>query len=220
MKNFENIVVLILFTYPVGVVIGLVFWALRLVGVLEVKGWSHFPHWRQKVLVVSNHPYEGEQFLLIGLFFHEYVFRPFKYGPWSLADKKNYYDKPKYRLMRPRLIPVDRTLANGDSGSLKVAKKVLASGANLILFPEGGRTSKGESFLTSQKGKRIRPLKGGFAVLAAESGAIVVPMWFEFKGWSGIRLTIGEQQDFSGASREEVVEETGNILLKLADMTG
>jgi 1-acyl-sn-glycerol-3-phosphate acyltransferase len=217
MKKIMNAVVFFLFTYPVGIVIGLVFWFFWLTRVMEIRGWENFPKQRGKVLVVSNHPYKGEQVLLTGLFFRWYLFRPWKYGPWSLADRKNYYDK--YPLLRPRLIPVDRT-RNGDPEALNLAKSVLSTGANIILFPEGGRTSKGQSFLTSRFGARIRPLKGGFAILAAERGTVLVPVWFEHYHWYDIILVIGESICFSGITRREIVERTEKILLELADKAG
>lgn len=219
MKKFTNFVVFSLFTYPVGVLIGLVFWLLRFFGVLEVKGWQNFPHWRSRVIVTSNHPSLVEPILLVGLFFHQYIFRPFKYGPWTLADKKNYYDK--YPLLQPRLIPVDRRERKGDSKSLLTAKHILKAGGNLIMFPEGGRTAKGHSFLMSKGGKQIRtPLKKGFVSLATEPGAVLLPVWFEYNRWYNMRLTIGEPTVFTdGTPRNEVVERTEDILLNLADQT-
>lgn len=210
----QNSIVFVLFTYPVGVLIGIVFWTLRLVGILHVRGWDNLPRQKGKVIIVSNHPYRGEQVLLTGLFFHQYVFHPWKYGPWSLADRRNYYDR--YPLLRPRLIPVDRE-RNGDPDALKLAKAVLGRGANIILFPEGGRTSKGTTFLESRYGACIRPLKAGFAVLAAEPGATLVPVWFDYSSWYDQVLVIGEPQCFEGMDRKKIVERTQRILLELAD---
>ncbi|HEY5037928.1 MAG TPA: lysophospholipid acyltransferase family protein [bacterium] len=217
MERIRSVVVFFLFTYPVGLVIGIGFWLLRLVGVLKVKGWGNFPHWRQRVLVVSNHPSLVEPILLTGLFFHQYVLRPFKYGPWTLADRRNYYDR--YPILRSKLIPVDRTRA-GDPGSLVAAKQVLESGGNLIVFPEGGRTFKGTSFLESRSGRKMRPLKEGFAFLAVETNAVLLPLWFEGSFRSGMRIAIGEAMIFTGGTpRNEVVEITERILLELADKT-
>ncbi len=219
MKKFINSVVFFLFTLPFGTLVGVLFWFMRLFGFLELKGFENFPKQKGKIVLVSNHPYKGEQFLLIGLFFPRYLFQP-KYGPWNLADKANYYDKPKYWLMRPRLIPVDRSLKKGDLESFEVALAVLDSGANIIVFPEGGRTSKGTDFLTSKKGKKIRlPLKTSFAILAAQPGTITLPVWCEFDGWL-MRVTIGQQQNFEGVQRKEVTERIKKILLELADETG
>ena len=217
MSKLLNVMVFILFTYPVGMLMGMNFWLLRFFGILKVRGWQNFPKQKGKILVVSNHPSLVEPLLLVGLFFHQYALRPFRCGPWTLADRRNYYDNWKYFLMRPRLIPVDRTLFAGDSGSLVTAKHVLGSGANIIIFPEGGRTFKGTSYFKSETGKRLRALKGGFAILAGEPGVALLPVWFEFRGWFAMRLTIGKAVFFEGVPREKVVEKTTAIMLKLAD---
>ena len=222
MKKFTNVIVFFLFTYPAGMLIGMAFWLSWLVGIFEIKGWwKNFPHWRTRVVVVSNHQYKGEQFLLTGLFFSQYLFRPLKYGPWTVADAKNYYNNWLYWFLRPRLIPVDRTAKNGNQKSLTAAKNVLKSDGNLIIFPEGGRTSKGEIFLISRKGKRIRiPLKEGFISLVTEPGATLLPVWFEYNQWYDMKLTVGKPIMFtSGTPRNEVMERTEKILLKLADQT-
>jgi len=218
MKKFMNFVMFFLFTYPAGIVIGLIFWTLRFVRVLELNGWENFPKQKGKILFVSNHPYKGEQFLVPGLFFPLYVLQP-KYGPWSVVDRKNYYDKWWAIVLRPRLIPVDRTLQNGDVGSLAVARSVLESGANIIIFPEGGRTKKGKAkdLLTSRTGRMLRRLKVGFAYLATEvPGVTLLPVWCEFDSWS-VRITIGRAENFYNMNRKEVVQITEGILLKLAD---
>ncbi|OHA88795.1 MAG: hypothetical protein A3C70_01370 [Candidatus Zambryskibacteria bacterium RIFCSPHIGHO2_02_FULL_43_14] len=222
MKKFTNVIILFLFTYPVGVLIGVIFWLLWLVGALEIKGWwKNFPRWQTRVVLISNHPYKGEQFLLAGLFFFQYLFQPLKHSPWIVADAKNYYNKWFCWFLRPRLIPVDRSGKNGDLKSLITAKNILRSDGNLIIFPEGGRTSKGKAFLTSKKGKRIRvPLKEGFVSLVTEPGVILLPVWFECNRWHDMRLIIGEPIMFtSGTPRNEVVERTERILLELADQT-
>lgn len=218
MKKIVNVVVFLLFTYPAGLLIGVVLDRLWCTGLLELRGWENFPRQKGKILVVSNHPYKGEQFLLTGLFFGQYLLHPFKYGPYTVADAKNYYDSLLYRwLLRPRLIPVDRTKDKGDPRSLLVAKRVLESGANIITFPEGGRTSKGTNHLVSRGGKVIRPLKGGFAVLATGKGVATVPVWFEFRGWNSMRLAIGKPVCFEGTPREEIIHKTEVMLLELAD---
>jgi len=223
MKKVMNATVFFLFTYPAGIVMGVALWFFRFFGILKAKGLENFPKQKGKILLVSNHPWKGEQFLLIGLFFSQYFLQPFRYGPWSMADRKNYYNKPRYVLMRSRLIPVDRTLKNGDLGSLAVAKSVLESGGNLIIFPEGGRTvkkGKEHELIRSKTGKPLRRLKAGFAHLATEvTGVTLLPVWFEFDSWRSMRLTIGKPVHFYGMQRKGVVQRTEKILLELADQT-
>jgi 1-acyl-sn-glycerol-3-phosphate acyltransferase len=196
---------------------GLVFWILRLMGILRVEGWKNFPKQKGKILLVSNHPSLVEPVLLSGLFFHQYAIRP-KLGPFTLADKRNYYNKWWAYVLRPRLIPVDRAKLTGDAGSLVTATKVIESGANVVVFPEGGRTFKGLSFLISPNGrKKIRPLKSGFALLATMPGVTLVPVWFESDNWISMKMVIGTPMNFKGVPREEVIKKTGNIILELAD---
>jgi len=221
MKKVMNVGVFLLFTYPAGLLIGGVLGLLRVAGFLEIKGWENFPRQKGKILLVSNHPYKGEQFLLTGLFLGQYLLRPLKYGPYTIADAKNYYNNPLWWFLRPRLIPVDRTRGDGrNPRSLLVARKILKSGGNVITFPEGGRTNKkGEIQLVSRGGNKIRQLKGGFSILAAEIGVITVPVWCKFYSWKRIKFTIGEPICFVGKPREEkeVVSKMKDILLKLAD---
>jgi 1-acyl-sn-glycerol-3-phosphate acyltransferase len=220
MKKAQNAVVFFLFTYLlVGIGLGIVFWLLRLIGVLEVRGWENFPHWRKRVLVVSNHPSKVEPGLLIGMFFHQYLLRPFQYGPWIMADRKEFYESRLYWPVRPRVIPVDRTKPKGDARSLINAKKVLASDAILVVLPEGGRTFKATDHITSRTGRRLGwPLKEGFVLLATEPGVITLPAWFDFNGWFNMRLTVGKPVIFTtGTPREEIVQRTSELLLELAD---
>jgi 1-acyl-sn-glycerol-3-phosphate acyltransferase len=121
--------------------------------------------------------------------------------------------------LRLKIIPVDRTVGKSDVRGLILARKAISRGANIVLFPEGGRTFKGTKNLQSKTGKELRPLKGGFALLAAELGVVLVPVWFEFKGWRCMRLTVGEPKNFHGVLRGEIVKETEKILLELADKT-
>ena len=217
MKRIANDVVFLLFTYPAGLLIGVVFEGLCACGLLEVKGSENFPRQKGRILVVSNHPYKGEQFLLTALFFVQYLLHPFKYGPYTMADLRNYYNSWLWWFLRPRLIPVDRTKRDGDPQSLWVARRIIESGANIITFPEGGRTGKGPARLVSRRGKEIRPLKGGFSFLATGAGVVTVLVWVEFSSWRSMKLTIGEPVKFEGMAREEVVQRTQEMLLELAD---
>ena len=115
-------------------------------------------------------------------------------------------------------------------------KKALNSGKIVVLFPEGGRTFKGEDFLYSQKGKKIRILKDGIGWLVLKTGALVVPVWVEGtdkvlpnsldklfvfpRPWKKIIIKIGEPLRFQGSSaskREQVNQIITNKLLELAD---
>ena len=237
MEKIKNTAMFLAFTYPFGILVGLSFWVLRLLGVAKVLGWENFPHWKKGVLVVSNHPSLLEPIILTGLFFHQYLLRPFRFGPWNIPDRKNYYDNPLFYLMRPRLIPITRGDKRDEIRGLKRAKEVLKAGGIMLIFPEGGRTFKGEDFLTSPvKGKKIRRFISGFAWLAAKTEATVLPVWVEGtdrvspnfnqakyafpRFWRKTAIVIGQPLRFSGQDYEQITKTVEKAVLDLADKAG
>lgn len=74
-------------------------------------------------------------------------------------------------------IPVDRHKVNRRSAEL--AQEVLEDGWNLIIYPEGGRTTTGD----------LMDFKPGAAYLAEKSGAAVIPTYVHDAGfWMGWRF--------------------------------
>lgn len=213
MKRLLDLTVLILFTYPVWVVIGTTLELLEFVGIAEVVGRKNFPKQKGRIVLVSNHPSLVEPIILAGLFFRRFSLRP-RYGPWTLIDKW-WYNILVFCLVHPRLIPV-----MGNAESLVTAKKVLSSGGNLIIFSEGSRTWNGVGHVYSKRGKRLLPLKKGIAVLATLPETVTVPVWVEFCGRIRVRITIGEPMHFQGMTKSEVIKKTTQALLQLADQTG
>ena len=218
-------------TYPAGLKIAFDSWDLEEKGVLIINGWENFPRWTPRILVVSNHQTMMDQFFLIPLFAYQYFFRPFKYGPWTMADRKNFYDNPRFRRVRSRIIPVRRDRV--DVASLKMAVDALERGESVIVFPEGGRTRsapEGTNLLRSEVfGKEMRPLKSGFVCLAQIPGVVVLPIWtdntsksqFEMTAGSRVRLTIGQVMKFTKEDRvKDVIFSVGERLLNLADQAG
>ncbi len=63
-------------------------------------------------------------------------------------------------------IPVDRADPTASRASIGVAARALKGGASILMFPEGTRSPDG----------RLLPFKMGFAHLAADTGAPVVPL--------------------------------------------
>lgn len=57
-------------TYPMGILLGLGFVFLKLIRRVKVLNWKRFPHWKRKLIVVSNHPSLLETVLLPALFFY------------------------------------------------------------------------------------------------------------------------------------------------------
>lgn len=237
MKKAEEIkdaVVFLLFTYPFGIFIGISFWLFKSLGIAKVYGRKNFPVWQGNVLLISNHPSLLEPIILIALFFPQYLWRPFTYAPWNMAESKNYGNMLFY-FMRPRLILVDRDDKRSKTEGIILAKNILNSGGVIILFPEGGRTSSGENFLESAKGKKIRNFKPGFAWLAAETGATVLPVWVEgtdnvlpnrgkvsyfyfFKFWKKIVIKLGKPFHVDkDAKTEIIIKQAESAILTLAD---
>jgi 1-acyl-sn-glycerol-3-phosphate acyltransferase len=166
--------------YLGGVLLGILFYLLRLTGRIKIKNWHKFPKKPQRTILVSNHPSLWEPILAVTLFFRDYLFHPNKYAPWSTPDKRNYYDRWYWRIFKCKFIPVPRGDSREELRTYLLMKKVLEKGENLILFGEGGRTHKGSEIIFSRSMKhRIRPLKMVIAKLACQTGATIVPVWFE-----------------------------------------
>ena len=233
MKKITDAVVFLLFTYPCGVFIGISFWLSIFLGITKVYGWKNFPSWQVKVLVVSNNPSLLEPIILVGLFFHQFFWRPFKYAPWNMAEKKN-YGNLLFCPARSRLILIERGNKYSEARGLIRAKNILNSGGVMIIFPEGGRTVNGESFLASKGGNRIRRFKSGFARLAVETGATVLPIWvegtdrvfpngakvsyFRFpRFWKKVVIKLGQPLHFKHESLEEIRQTVEAAILELAD---
>jgi len=238
MEKIKNAVIFLLFTYPFGIFLGISFWLFRFLGLAKVYGWKNFPSRPKGILAVSNHPSLLEPIILIGLFFHKFFWRPFKYAPWNMPDKKNYYNNPLFYLMRPRLIPVDRGDKHSEVRALIQAKRVLKAGGVIIIFPEGGRTSSEEPSLRSRGGEKMRSFKPGFAWLAIKTGATVLPLWvrrtdqvlpngarvsylYFLRFWKRVTIRLGQPLRFDEtASVEAVAEEVQAAVLGLADQRG
>lgn len=63
------------------------------------------------------------------------------------------------------VVPVLKQDSQSAGATLRAFLKVLAEGENVVLFPEGGRSTDG----------KLQPLEGGAALIALKSGAPVVP---------------------------------------------
>lgn len=235
MKRIIGTIVYLGVTYPLGILLWLIFCLLKLLKRIQVLHWERFPHWQGNLILVSNHPSLVEPLLLPVLFFREFLFHPFKFKPWSTPDKKNYYDPWYWFWIRPVSIPIDRTDRRGELKTLFRMKDILKSGGVLILFPEGGRTFNGKEFLYSERRNRIRILKEGIGWLVMKTEPLVVPIWIEGadeilpnqanklyytlpRFWRRMTIKIGKPLRFGNPSRkEEVTQKLAIALLKLAD---
>lgn len=234
MKKNMDAAVFLLFTYPFGILVGMSFWLFRFLGIARVSGWENFPRWQEKILVISNHPSLLEPIILTGLFFHQFLWRPFKYGPWNMAEKGN-YGKRLFFFLRPRMILIERGSERSAARGFIRAKDVLNSGGVMIIFPEGCRTHKAKAILLGKKRQsRVGKFKGGFARLAAKTGATVLPVWvggtervlpngakvsywYFLRFWRRVTIRLGEPLYFRGEDYEEMTRRSEAAVLALAD---
>lgn len=80
--------------------------------------------------------------------------------------RRSLFDKPvlKWLLPRVNVIPVDRD--GQDRSALKQVIRLLEEGKRVLIFPEGTRSRDG----------RLLPAKAGLGMIAAKTGAPVVPL--------------------------------------------
>lgn len=230
-RKYIDGIVFWVFTYPFGVLLGILLYLLKFFGILTIKHPERLPLGQKKVILVSNHPSLWEPILLVPLFFRHYLFHP-RQAPWSTPDKGNYFDKWYWFFARPRLIPVPRGERRPEVHSLVKIVRVLRHGDAVIFFPEGGRTFKGKEFLYSKNGRRIRPLRNGIGDILTKVDALVVPVWVEGtedvlpnngawfpRLWKRHSITIGMPVRYNGVQydRKEITRCIGEALLGSAD---
>ncbi|HBL36602.1 MAG TPA: 1-acyl-sn-glycerol-3-phosphate acyltransferase [Firmicutes bacterium] len=117
-------------------------------------------------------------------------------------------------LRRLGAFPVKR--GQGDRGAFRSALEVLSAGKVLGMFPEGTRHKDG----------KIHPLRQGAALLAVESGAMILPM--VFTGTRGlslfrfprIRAYVGSPFKLEGpAAKKDLIREgTDQIFTRLTEL--
>jgi 1-acyl-sn-glycerol-3-phosphate acyltransferase len=92
-------------------------------------------------------------------------------------------------------IPIDRT--GKDKQWLEDAKAAIAKGESIIIFPEGKRNKSGSGLL---------PFHVGVAVLAAESGARIIPVYNRFwKFPHRYELAIGEPMHIDSTPPDGII---------------
>ncbi len=228
-------ILIVLAIYTMGLLLGLFLYLLRILGWVKVEHWERFPKRQKRILVVSNHPSLIEVVLVPVLFFRDYILHPFNFTPWNVPDKKNYFDNLYWSWAKVRLIPIDRKNDRKAFKSLMRIKEILSLDGIVVLFPEGGRTFKGEGFFTSdKKGKKLRILKEGVGWLILKTNPLIVPVWIDGaekvlpnkldklyhcipRFWKGMTVKIGEPMHIEGKKKEEITQEIALTLLKLAD---
>ncbi|MEI6378414.1 MAG: lysophospholipid acyltransferase family protein [Candidatus Falkowbacteria bacterium] len=146
-------------------------------GGVEIRGKDRIPSDKKGLIVICNHPSLWEPILLGYLFYPNFVRHPSQL-PLGTPDGNNYYKKLRWLFLRPIFLPIDRGKV-GDVSSFRRMRDAIKSGRSVMVFPEGGRTFKGDSFAVAQSGKKIRQFKRGIAMIALNLGAPVLPVWVE-----------------------------------------
>lgn len=125
---------------------------------VEVRGREHLPTSDAPCVVVANHQSAFDIFVLNG-----HIGIPFK---WVLKQELRKIPLVGKACEAAHFIFVDETRPSSIVHTIEDAKKVLATGNSIFIFPEGSRT------LT---GKMARFKKGGF-VIASELDVPILPV--------------------------------------------
>ncbi len=233
MKNLTEKIQLLFVFYPIYLLGGLLFQFLQWTGRIQVVGRGNIPRNLGKLIFLPNHPSLMDPILISLLFFKQHFWHPFWLTPWNIPEKTHYYDPWYFWWLRCRLIPVkgDRNRLSTNRKAIQKMVRVLQANQTLILFPEGSRTFKGKEFVYSRTGKRLRPLKGGVALILEKTKALAVPVWidntnqvlpngkFPFpRFWKAkIVIKVGTILSPRGLDRSEIMEKITTALLELAD---
>jgi 1-acyl-sn-glycerol-3-phosphate acyltransferase len=222
--------------YPSAVIVGRLIWLFRKFGWIRISGFENLPQ-EGSVLLVSNHPSLWEPIILPCLFFLQYWFPPVRRIPYCVADSKNYVDTWYWGGLKSRFISVTREKRKNRLAHRAIEQiiGVLKIGGDIVFFPEGGRTGKGEEFLYSCSGKPLRCLKPGIGKILCNVNCIVVPIWVDGaekvlpigewfpRFWRGITITVGppivleEIKDSTKDDRNRAISVVTDALLKTAD---
>ncbi|OGY91655.1 MAG: hypothetical protein A3B31_03005 [Candidatus Komeilibacteria bacterium RIFCSPLOWO2_01_FULL_53_11] len=219
-------------TYPLGFGLGVFFSLLRLTGRVRIVHPERIPKEDGALIVASNHPSLWEPIILTMLFFPRCLLYPHRRLPWSTPSTKTYYDWWFLFPLHPRFIMVPRTDQSRILAAFRQMIAIIRNGERLIIFPEGGRTYRGNSYQYGANGRRIRGLKSGIEKLVKLTSVPVLPVWVEGSDhvlpngsriprlWRKVTIVIGEPTTFPIADvhvQNAVTKKIGEALLKLSE---
>ena len=143
-------------------VYGLVWLVLRLLFRVRVEGRENIP--APPFIIAANHTRWYDSLFIIGAFIHARRL-PMIY---TMARRDTVFNRRWKRWLVPRfgVFPVLPRQGQLDQGAVATVYQLLARGAVVLIFPEGGYS----------RGRRLRPLKKGVAYFALEAGVPICPV--------------------------------------------
>jgi len=202
--------------YIPGLIVHAGFQSGRLLGRIKVLHEDHIPNDLENAIIACNHPSVIDPFLAAGLISTHFVRHPLKCAPLIMADRQNFYNNKWLWPFKPVMMPIDRQKQDDQTSGLNKMSRIKRP---RIIFPEGGRTFKGEpgqwlycSRGNNTNGGRIRPFHGGVGILAKNSSFVlpvailgshkVVPnsqhtLWTYFDFWAKVTIIVGKPMTFN-----------------------
>jgi 1-acyl-sn-glycerol-3-phosphate acyltransferase len=156
-------------------------WVSKWCGRIEVRGTipSQRPAANEGILLIANHPSLVETIALPALL------SPWRWDiadtklPYSVADSRLFGRHSEWLYEHFRCIAVHRHELSSAGKSLKTARtcmQILTKHGLLIVYPEGGRTSKGDQW--HQHGPRkVRSCNPTLVKMAQRTNATIIPVW-------------------------------------------
>ena len=169
--------------WTVGNIIEPIFWALVLLRVVRISGYSRLLRsaWKGRLIIAANHPSLVETVLIPGLGW-PWMLVSRRYYFWYMPDRHLFPGWLKWFHTATRGIEVDRrdSQLRYNIRAIQKAVKVLQRPNSLVVHVEGGRTFKWrlrQVELLQRGDRQLAEVKVGVFTLAKRSGAHVLPLW-------------------------------------------
>ena len=214
--------------WTIGLLGGIIFRILKFFKRIEISGYEKrkLTFSKKGLIVIYNHPSLYEPVLMPFLFSPWYLFS-LRLVPFSVPDKRNFYDKWWFVPFRTFCIYIERENAKETFRNIRLMINKLNEGGIIIISPEGGRTFKGDTDGFRRKGNReIRKFKSGIEYLLKKSHANILPVWIEGgekvipnkvsftstsflfpRIWEKVKITLGEPVKSSEINNVSDLEE-------------
>ncbi len=157
-------------------------WMALALGRLDIRGLKEVKAAvrKGKVLIVCNHPSLIETIVLPALFWHWHFSSLKRRVPWSLADERLFGRYGLWFYPSFCCIPVRRTGATPNSfrQTLRALDRTFSEGGSVFLYPEAGRTCKGEEFVV-QGERRVRKCNPNALLAAMGKASTIVSVWVD-----------------------------------------